>query len=63
MTIQRDGGTIHFCCDNCGDSLDTEESDEFFGEAIKYAKLKGWQFFKANGEWEHYCADCKRAAA
>lgn len=59
MTTERDGwnGPITFCCDNCGEVEETHCSD--WSSAQAKVKAHGWQARWQDGEWYHYCKDCK----
>ena len=44
-------------CDNCGDGTECEN----WADALEYIKDNGWQKKRVDGEWVHYCPDCKGA--
>ena len=57
--IDRQRDRILFCCDTCGDSLDTGESE--FDEANAARRDAGWTAWKVEGEWVHFCSErCAR---
>lgn len=49
--------THQYSCDKCGEILDTEQ--ESFGDALDTMKREGWTPRLSNGQWRHYCGDCK----
>lgn len=57
MTTHRDSGGIVFQCDGCEDTYETH--DKVFETAWLDAKGDGWIARKLDGEWVHYCPDCK----
>jgi len=56
--MTRIHGRIHFGCDQCADSIDTEETD--FQEALAVARECGWTSEKGDDQWCHYCGACTR---
>jgi hypothetical protein len=58
--LTRIGGKIVFECDQCADTLDTEESD--FGDALGVMRDSGWKAVKIGQDWSHRCDACKEAA-
>jgi hypothetical protein len=54
------GYEIH--CDNCPEILEAEDAEDFF-DAVNFAKEECWQIKKINGEWVHFCIDCKNGGA
>lgn len=59
MTIQRAfyNGPITFVCDECGDELETDETD--FTDALdKFKDDGGVATKRAGGDWQHICIDC-----
>ena len=62
MGIDRDyfNGPITFCCDECGDLLETRAS--IFEGALAKAKSRGWTAYKSGNDWNHSCSDCNKAA-
>jgi len=63
MSVTRQkGGEIVYLCDGpkCHESFETGENAFF--EAVKILKQEDpkWRIAKhSNGEWHHYCPDCK----
>ena len=58
MSTERIGRVIHFCCDICGQALDTGETQ--FTDALEWKKVSGWGSRKdENGEWMDICDECK----
>lgn len=57
MSVQRHRGTIIFECDYCGDQhvTGTDEWDD----AIADLKDNDWFFTKEDGQWKHYCKNCR----
>jgi hypothetical protein len=58
---ERFGGKIETLCNGneCGVSHGTYDNDDF-QIMISDLKRDGWKIVKnANGEWEHYCPDCR----
>lgn len=53
--IERQGRTISFCCDACGE---VRESDDEFAIAWRVAKDEGWKAKKLGEDWVHSCPDC-----
>jgi Fe2+ or Zn2+ uptake regulation protein len=47
---------IIFCCDGCGDTIETRRSE--FADALTEAKREGWKARKVCDEWMHFCKDC-----
>jgi hypothetical protein len=54
--IERQGGSIHFVCDECPDVFETDTED--FSPAWASAKQAGWRSFKIGTEWCHACPAC-----
>lgn len=54
--MTRIHGVIHFECDGCAASIDTEQRE--FSDALRDAKADGWKPRQVNGVWMHYCGDC-----
>jgi hypothetical protein len=53
------GGSIEYECDNCRDSLKTDEL-EFF-EAREVMRREGWKaLLNAGAAWEHRCKTCAK---
>ena len=44
-------------CDNCGDGFESESWDE----AQQIMKEQGWKKRLIDGEYRHFCPDCKEA--
>lgn len=57
MTIARQRGKIVFQCDDCGAEYDTLTDD--FRDGLDDAKSDGWVARLVDGEWQHFCPDCK----
>jgi hypothetical protein len=58
MTSHRVKRVVHFECDDCGETLDSETTD--FDTAWQFAKAEGWKAYDADERgWVHYCPDCK----
>lgn len=54
--LQRNRGKIEFCCDACGEVLETDTAD--FDEAREAMKRDGWYARKQGDEWTHFCRTC-----
>lgn len=54
--LDRQGGTIHFECDSCDATLDSETND--FDDARTHMKSEGWRAVKLGNKWLHFCQDC-----
>lgn len=57
MTTRNGRNGIRFVCDDCGVEYDTMTSD--FRDGLDDAKSDGWVARQEDGEWRHYCEDCK----
>lgn len=57
MTVERNGGALTFCCDNCGEVNDTGERD--WNAALEEVKGEGWTIRKRGDDWQHFCPDCQ----
>lgn len=58
MSIKRLDDVVIVSCDNCGDELDTCETD--FRTAVDILRRNGWASTQnANGGWKHFCTVCK----
>lgn len=55
--IDRQHGEIIFECDDCGDTLETGESE--WVDAQAEFRREGWRAQNLSGEWLHLCADCR----
>lgn len=57
MSLTWDRGQVVFECDNCGDTLETEESE--FDLALERAKENGWGAHRMGRArvWRHYCGE------
>ena len=62
MTHQRDGQVHQFDCDapRCTWSYSGGDDYPDFREAWEAAKAEGWVTFRLDGEWVHYCPECKK---
>lgn len=58
--LDRVHGRIVFECDDCGDPLETDETD--FAEAMQMMRDEGWKSVKYGDVWQHRCAGCSRTA-
>ena len=65
MSHYLDGRNHVFQCDDCGEfhcddfgGLDGEETS--FEDVWDAAKGEGWICFKADGEWQHRCRQCRK---
>jgi hypothetical protein len=57
MTAHTIKGTIAFSCDECPESIETNEQD--FADAWNYARSLGWRAQRnARGHFEHECPSC-----
>ena len=54
--LDRQHGKIQFCCDVCGDVLDTDTRD--FTEARTIMGREGWKARKFGNDWVHSCTGC-----
>ena len=57
MSVERQDGIVIFECDNCGEELDTDETE--FVDALDVLREEGWKAFKVSGDWVHHCGDCR----
>jgi Fe2+ or Zn2+ uptake regulation protein len=55
--LDRQKGNIVFQCDECGEVLETNTND--FDSARNLLKRERWAVEKIDGEWEHYCSNCR----
>lgn len=59
MTILKDRGTRQLECDECPNTTDTYDADDFH-IMIQAAKEGGWQVkLGPGGEYTHLCPDCR----
>jgi predicted RNA-binding Zn-ribbon protein involved in translation (DUF1610 family) len=58
MTIRRIGGCVAFECDECGDVLETRETE--FQEALAESREAGWRYL---GDELHSCPECDERTA
>jgi hypothetical protein len=57
MSVHRIKEAVAFSCDECPETIETNERD--FGDAWSYAQAAGWRAHRnADGEWEHQCQNC-----
>jgi len=54
--MDRQYGKIVFECDDCGDVLNTHESD--LEAANERRRAEGWRATSVDGVWLHYCKEC-----
>ncbi len=54
--IDRQGGQIIFCCDECDETY--ESGTHEFNEAWTIAKRDGWRAYKLGEDWMHECPGC-----
>lgn len=62
VEMDRTFGIITISCDGCDHEQEFEGFDGLidFRKAIREAKEDGWKIYiDINGEWAHYCIDCK----
>lgn len=59
MSSEYYGRRWTFCCDTCGETIDTSEPD--FNDALGFAKGEGWRAYPVRGIWCHACPECKEA--
>lgn len=61
MTIEREftNGPFIARCDGkkCHEYLETGETN--FGSAVGEIKVNRWEVRKIDGEWQHFCPDCR----
>lgn len=57
---QFDTETFEVSCDGC-DFSEEYEVDDGWDELMEQMKKDGWVSRKVEGDWEHYCSDCKGA--
>jgi hypothetical protein len=61
MTAHTVKSKIAFSCDDCPETLETDDED--FGCAWASARSLGWHARKnQQGKWEHECPDCAAEA-
>lgn len=56
--IERQYGGQCIVCDDCGEETADYDNDEF-ALMIQQAKEDGWKITQEDGEWCHYCPDCR----
>jgi predicted RNA-binding Zn-ribbon protein involved in translation (DUF1610 family) len=57
MTVHRIKDTIAFSCDECPETIDTNEHD--FTAAWDHARALGWRAQRnVEGQFEHECPNC-----
>jgi ribosomal protein L37AE/L43A len=56
--LEREHGDIVWCCDGCGEVLDTHTGD--FDAARNVLTRNRWRAQKRDDEWTHLCPDCQR---
>lgn len=56
MSVERHNDDVVFCCDGCGEYLETHETD--FPDAMRSLRDAGWKAKKAGAYWEHICDMC-----
>ena len=56
--IDRQKGLIVFCCDSCGETLDTHK--RAFEDALADLRIEGWRSETPDQgkTWKHFCPDC-----
>jgi len=54
--LDRQHNQIVFECDECGETLETGESD--FSDALSAFRDDGWRSRLVEGSWVHLCGDC-----
>ena len=60
MSTTRIGGSVVFDCDDCGEDLDTGETE--FHDAVAEKKRAGWGSRKEpDGSWSDICEACGTA--
>ena len=58
MTIQRDGRNQYLECEECTETTEPFDRDDF-AEMIQSAKDAGWQIKQdSRGAWLHHCPGC-----
>lgn len=55
--IHRNHQMFEFECDDCGETLDTSETE--WTEAMRVMKNAGWVSRKNGNSWEHFCPQCE----
>lgn len=58
MSIERNGRAQQMVCDNCSDTGEEFDRDDF-ALMIAREQRHGWTIRKVRDEWEHYCPNCK----
>lgn len=54
--IQRDGSTLQFVCDGCGDESDAYDGADFQRAVDDVRRLEGWHIAPdGRGGWAHNC--------
>ncbi len=57
MTLRKKHGDYIMTCDQCGDEFLSGMED--WHDALQEAKDEGYAVRQEDGEWVHYCEDCK----
>lgn len=57
MITKEDENEFTVNCDKCS-NCDTYEA-EIWVDLLQQMKEDGWKTVRVDGEWEHYCEDCK----
>ena len=60
MSIEKQKGKIILTCDECADTYDEYDADDF-KQMIKDAKTDDWKIFRDDDtdEWLHWCPNCQ----
>lgn len=54
--IDRIHQRVVFICDDCDDTLETDEVA--LDDAVAVSRSRGWIARGGPGAWKHYCPDC-----
>lgn len=57
--ITRQGESTSLACDECGDDYQQAFCLKDFDVLIASAKADRWTLLRENGDWKHFCPDCK----
>lgn len=55
--MDRQHGQLVFECDNCDETLETDEGD--FSEALAVFRRANWKAEKVGLDWVHTCPACR----
>ncbi len=57
--IHKEYGQTTLLCDRCEDELGETFHRDNFRDLIDSAQAAGWSVRMENGNWRHYCPECR----